>query len=229
MLKAVDGAGNAKTVAASFKVDRTIPLVSLSCVAAGTPTGYVCRAGGSDATSGLAALQYSVDGGAWKAVPAGRAFAVAFGTVRVRAIDVAGNVAQTKPVTLTERKAPVAKPPVTVTVTSKSAPVYLAGESDPDSLIGALLAARSPNGTVSIDLRPLAVGRGTFKVAIAFKAGKRHRTIVRTVKVGRGGTLKRMAGSLAGATARATVQLTVRKKSGRHWRRYATSKLVLPA
>ena len=226
-LKAVDGAGNEKTIAASFKVDRTIPLVSLTCVAATTPTGYVCHAGASDATSGLAALQYSVDGGAWKAVPASRAFAVSHGTVRVRAVDVAGNAAQTKPVTLAERKAPVVKPPVTVT--SKSAPVYLAGHSDPDSLVGALLAARSPNGTVSIDLRPLAVGRGTFKVQIALTSGERDRTVARRVSVGRRGHLPRMAGSLAGATARTTVQLTVRKKSGRSWRRFATSRLVLPA
>ena len=147
----------------------------------------------------------------------------------MRAIDVAGNVAQTKPVTLLERKPPVVKSPVTVTVTSRSAPVYLVGHSDPDSLVGALFAARSPNGTVSIDLRPLAVGRGRFKVQIAFKATTRHRTIVRTVTVGRRGHLPRMAGSLSGATARTTVRLTVRKKVGRTWRRYATSKVVLPA
>jgi hypothetical protein len=227
-LRAVDGAGNVKTAAASFKVDRTIPLVSLTCAAAATPTGYVCHAGGSDPTSGLASLQYSVGGGPWASVPASRAFAVAAGTVRVRALDRAGNQAVTKSVTLAERKPAVVTPPP-VTLVSKSAPVYLAGHTDPGSLVGSLRAARSPNGTVSIDLRPLAVGRGKFKVQIAFTAGKRHRTIVRTVTVGRRGHLPRMAGSLGGATAKTKVQLTVRKKSGRTWRRYATSKLVLPA
>jgi hypothetical protein len=226
-LRAVDGAGNTKTASATFKVDHTAPVASLSCVPAATPTGYLCRTDGSDRTSGLATLQYSVGGGAWTTVPASRAFTVAHGTVRVRAVDVAGNQALTTAVTLAERKPPVVSKPVTVT--SKSAPVYLAGHSDPDSLVGALLAARSPTGTVSIDLRPLAVGRGKFKVEIAFKAGKRHRKIVRTVTVGRGGTLPRMGGSLSRATAKTTVRLTVHKKSGRKWRRYATSKLVLAA
>jgi hypothetical protein len=114
-------------------------------------------------------------------------------------------------------------------VTSKSVPVYLAGHNDADSMVGALLAARSPNGTVSIDLRPLAVGRGTYKVEISFKSGKHHRKIVKTVKVGRRGTLPRMAGSLSQATAKTTVQLTVRRKSGGKWHPYATSKVVLGA
>ena len=94
-------------------------------------------------------------------------------------------------------------------------------------MVGAILAARSPNGTVSIDLRPLAVGRGKFKVQIKLTSGKRHRTVTKSYKVGRGGTLPRMAASLSKASAKATVQLTVRKKSGRSWKRYATSKVVL--
>jgi hypothetical protein len=225
-LKAVDGAGNQKVVTARVKVDRTVPAAALSCVAAATPTGYVCRASGSDRLSGLAAVSYSLNGGAWAPVPASGVFAVAQGTVRVLARDAAGNQALTAPVTLAPRTKPVVEAPITVR--SESRPVYLAGHKDADSLVGALLAARSPNGTVSIDLRPLAVGRGSYKVQIKLESGKRHRTVTKTYKVGRGGTLPRIAASLSRATGKATVQLTVRKKAGGKWKRYATSKVVLP-
>ena len=208
-------------------VDRTVPAASLSCAAAAAPTGYVCTASGSDGTSGLAALYYSLDGGAWTAVASGGSFAVAKGSVRVRAVDVAGNQALTAAATLTERKAPVVSAPDPVTVRRSTKPVYLAGSKDPDSMVGAILAARSPNGTVSVDLRPLAVGRGKFKVEIKLTSGKRHRTVTKSYTVGRGGTLPRIAASLSKASAKATVQLTVRKKSGRSWKRYATSKVVL--
>jgi hypothetical protein len=226
-LKAVDGAGNQKVVTARVKVDRTNPAVSLGCVAASTPTGYVCRASGSDRLSGLAALFYSVNGGAWTALPSNGTFTVASGSVRVLARDAAGNQALTAPVTLAARTKPVVQVQDPVTVRSSSKPVYLAGHKDPDSLVGALLAARSPNGTVSIDLRPLAVGRGKFKVQIKLTSGKHRRTVTKTYKVGRGGTLPRIAASLSKATEKATVQLTVSKTSGRKWKRYATSKVVL--
>ena len=106
-------------------------------------------------------------------------------------------------------------------------PVYLAGRKDASSLVGAMRAARSASGTVSVDLRPLAVGRGKFRVEIKLKSGKRSRTIKRTVTVGKGGTLPRISGSLAKASAKCTVTLTVRKRVGSHWRKYATSKVVL--
>jgi Bacterial Ig-like domain len=91
-LKAVDGAGNeATSTAAHVKIDRTLPRATLSCAAASAPTGYVCHAAGSDALSGLAGLSYSLNGAAWRAVPAGGAISVASGTMRVRALDVTGN------------------------------------------------------------------------------------------------------------------------------------------
>jgi len=114
-----------------------------------------------------------------------------------------------------------------VTMRVKSVPVYLGGKTDDDSMIGAFKAARSANGTVSVDLRPLAVGRGTYKVQIRLQAGKRKRMFTKSYKVGRGGTLRRMGGSLSGAAAKTTVTLTVRKKSRDGWRRYATAKIVL--
>jgi hypothetical protein len=208
------------------KIDRALPVVALSCAAAKTPTGYTCRATGSDAVSGLASLSYSLNGGAWTTVPAGGALSVLKGTLRIRALDAAGNQALSSTVTLADRAKPAAPAP-TVTMRVKSVPVYLGGRADDDSMIGALKAARSASGTVSVDLRPLAVGRGTYKVQIRLTAGTRKRTITKTSKVGRGGALRRIGGSLSGAAAKATVTLTVRKKSGRTWRPYATAKVVL--
>jgi len=220
-LKAVDGAGNQKTVTAQVKVDRTIPTVSLSCAAASTPTGYVCHAAGADALSGLSQLAYSFNGGAWTTVPSGGTFNVAYGTVRVRALDVAGNQALTSTLSLVERTVPV-------TLRTATAPVYLAGRKNPDSMVGAILAARSPTGTVSIDLRPLAVGRGKYQVQITLKSGKHKRTVTKTYTVGRDGTLRRMAASLAQATDKTTITLTVRKQHGTSWRKHATARIVLP-
>ena len=112
-------------------------------------------------------------------------------------------------------------------VKASSVPVYLAGHKDADSLVGALDAARSSRGTVSIDLRPLAVGRGRYKVVIKMKAGKRSKRFKRKYRVGRDGTLPRIATSLPKAKSRCTVRLTVRKRVGKRWRRHAATRLVL--
>jgi hypothetical protein len=227
-LKAVDGAGNEATSAAvHVKVDRTLPLATLTCAAASTPTGYTCRATGSDAVSGLASLTYGLNGAAWKTVRAGGAIAVAHGTIRVRAIDVAGNQRLTSLVTLAERKLPPPPPPPTATPRTSSVPVYLGGHTDDDSMLGALRAARSANGTVSVDLRPLAVGRGTYKVKITLRSGKAKRTVSKTYTVRRGDALKRIGASLANASSKATVTLTLKKKHGRKWKKYASAKVVL--
>jgi hypothetical protein len=218
-LAATDGAGNNGSAQATVYVDATAPLAALSCAVEGSK--HSCRADASDATSGLASLAYSVDGGAYTTIAAGGTFALAKGKVTLRAVDVAGHETVTTPVTLTTPKGSGA------TVKVSSVPVYLAGQKDPDGLVGALNAARSENGTVSLDLRPLAVGRGRYRVEIAMKAGKRSKRFTRTYKVGSTGTLPRIAASLSKATARCTVTLTVRKKVGRRWRRHAATRLVL--
>jgi hypothetical protein len=216
-LAATDGAGNQGGAEATVHVDATAPIATLTCA----PTGskHSCRADASDATSGLAALAYRVDGGDYVTVAGGASFTVAEGTVTLRAVDVAGNETVTTPVTLAAAKGGAVK--------ISSVPVYLAGRKDSGSLVGALSAARSANGTVSLDLRPLAVGRGRFKVEIAMKAGKRKRTFRRTYSVGGDGTLPRIATSLSRATDRCTVRLTVHKRAGKRWRRHAGTRLVL--
>jgi hypothetical protein len=106
-------------------------------------------------------------------------------------------------------------------------PVYLGGSTDDDSMLGAMLAARSANGTVSVDLRPLAVGRGTYKVKLTLRSGKAKRTVSKKYKVKRGDALRRINASLPNAADKATVALTVKKKRGRKWRKYASAKVVL--
>jgi hypothetical protein len=218
-LTAVDGAGNGAAAEAVVHVDRTAPAAGLSCAAADGK--YTCAAAASDATSGLAALGYSVNGGSLHTVAAGASFTVAKGKVQLRAVDAAGNVSLTAPLTL-------AAIPAGATARITSTPVYLKGRKKAANMVGALNAARSATGTVSLDLRPLAVGRGRYRVEIALKSGKRSRKVKRTFKVGRAGTLPRVSASLARATAKTTVKLTVRKRVGRKWRRHASAKLVLP-
>jgi hypothetical protein len=217
-LDAVDGAGNSAAAEASVIVDRTAPPASLSCTAA--KGKYTCLANASDATSGLASFGWSVDGGAFTTVAPGASFTVAKGDVSLRATDVAGNETITAPVTL----APV---PVGAKVRISSVPVYLAGHKDRDSMLGGLKAVRSASGTVSLDLRPLAVGRGTYRVELKLKAGKRSKRVKRTYKVGRTGALPRISASLSRARAKCKITLTVRKKAGKRWRKHAATRLVL--
>jgi hypothetical protein len=217
-LAVVDGAGNAAAAQAVVNVDRTAPVAGLSCAAAnGT---YTCQADASDGTSGLAYLGWSLDGGEFATIEPGGTFTVAKGQVRLRSVDVAGNATITDPVAL-------AAIPANVKVRISSVPVYLKGHKDADSMLGALNAVRSASGTVSLDLRPLAVGRGSYRVEIRLKSGKRSKRFNRTYKVGRTGALPRISTSLSKATAKTSITLTVRKKSGTHWRKYAGTRLVL--
>jgi hypothetical protein len=217
-LATVDGAGNAAAADAVVYVDRTAPVAGLSCAAANGK--YTCRADASDGSSGLAAFGWSLDGGAFATIAAGGTFTVAKGQVRLRAVDVAGNETITDPVTL-------AAIPATAKARISNVPVYLAGRKDTQSMLGALNAARSASGTVSVDLRPLAVGRGSFRVEIRLKSGKRSKRFKHTYEVGRTGALPRISASLSKATEKCTITLTVRKKAGKRWRKHAGTRVVL--
>ena len=83
-------------------------------LAADAGTGYTCTARGADATSGLASLTYSVDGGAPQAPGPDGTFSVAKGHVVVRATDVAGNGANSVGLILSNRIVPVTTPPRSV-------------------------------------------------------------------------------------------------------------------
>jgi hypothetical protein len=198
-------------------VDQTAPAAALSCAAADGK--YTCRADASDATSGLASLGWSVDGGAFTPIAPGTSFGVAKGKIRLRATDSAGHE--------TISEVTLAAVPVGARVRISNVPVYLAGRKDTQGMLGGLNAARSANGTVSLDMGPLAVARGTYRVEVKLKAGKRSKRVKRTFKVGRGGGLPRLSASLARATETCRITLTVRKKAGKRWRKHAGTRLVL--
>ena len=59
------------------------------------------------------------------------------------------------------------------------------------------------------------------------KSGKQHREVTRKYTVGKTGTLPRISASLAKATERTTVTLTVLKHVGKKWKAHAGTRLVL--
>lgn len=225
--RVVDAVGRASAWRTdTIRIDSVAPTASLTCSPAGLE--YTCRADAADGTSGLAIVAYSVDGGGWTGVAPGASFAVAHGSVRLRAVDAAGHETVTAPVALAQRTRPAPPAPTPATARAKTVPVHLAGRSDVASLVGALRAARGQDGTVSVDLRPLAVGRGRFRVGLGVKSGARTRRLARTYTVRRLGTLPRVRSRLAGATARTTVKLTVERRVRGRWRSHAAARLVLP-
>ena len=217
--RAVDGAGNQAGAQAQVMVDRSAPQVELACDAA--DGGYACRVQASDAVSGVASVAYSVDGGEWAAAEG--VFTVASGSVRARAVDAAGNHAESDALELAGRAEPRRRGARTA-----SLPVYLRGRRSSSGMIGALRATRTESGAIAVDLRPLAVGRGRYRVVLKLKAGSRDRKVRRTRKVGKDGALPRIKAKLPKARGRATVSLTIRKRRGGGWRRHAGARLVIP-
>lgn len=212
---ATDGAGNRAAAQAVVRIDRSAPVVALAC------EDGSCRITASDATSGVATTAYSIDGGAWRS--SGATFAATTGAVRARAVDRAGNATVTAPVVLE----PAPEGP-RGRARSASLPVYLRGREETGAMIGALRAARSESGAVRADLRPLALGKGRYKLKLRVKAGKRKRTVRRTVRLRRGDASPRLRTRLKGAARRATVTLKVHRRKRGRWRRHATARLALP-
>ena len=219
--RAVDAAGNATDAAAHVRIDRTAPTAGLTC-AADSGTGYTCTARGGDATSGLAALTYSVDGGAPQAPGPDGSFSVAKGRVVARATDVAGNGANSVGLILSDRIVPATVPPRSV-----SEAVLRSGHG---SVISRALGELSLSATASrssVDLRPLAVGSGRFKIAMTLRADKRRKTYTTTVKAKRGYTPR--VSFHVGGGAHVTVDLTVRRRSGGRWVAFASGGAELGA
>ena len=222
---AVDGAGNEATSAdARVKVDLGAPSAQVACEPAGEV--YACRAGGSDAVSGLASLTFGVNGGAWQPTAADGTFTAPPGSsVRARAVDAAGHEAVTAPVALAAFPPPPAEPKTRAR--SASRPVYLRGRTGSSAMVGALLAARDTAGTVAVDLRPLALGRGQYRIKLQVRSGKARRTVTKTFRVARRGTSPRIRARLKGAVKRTTVTLAVDRRAGAKWRRHAAARVVL--
>jgi hypothetical protein len=94
-VRATDDSGNdSALVSWSGKVDQTAPVLTANVTGAGT-AGAAVSLQGTDATSGLAAVEYSLAGGAWTAYSSPVTVPTGTAVVSFRATDVAGNVSPT--------------------------------------------------------------------------------------------------------------------------------------
>jgi hypothetical protein len=212
--RAVDGAGNATLATAHVRVDKTAPAPTLDC-AADSGSGYTCSAHGSDATSGVASLTYTVDGGAPQAPGPGGSFSVAKGHVIAYATDVAGNSARSVGLILSNRIVPATTP-----ARSTSEAVLRSGHGSVLSRALGELALSATASRSSVDLRPLAVGAGRFQITLTLRADKQHKKYTKVVTAKKGYT-PRVTFHVGGA-AHVTADVTVRKRSGKRWVSYAS-------
>jgi hypothetical protein len=210
--RAADGAGNAKVAQAQVNVDSTAPSAAVSC-ATGAGTGYVCTATGSDGLSGLSGLTWSLNGGRATAVAGGGTFAVQKGAVTVTATDRAGNVGASAPVTLADRTADKSKASATPRSTSEA--VLLRGKGSVAArALGEFEVTALPHST-TVDLRPLALGKGRFQISLKLSADRRSKTVSKSITT-RSGYSPRLSLKLGGA-ADVSVKLTVDRRSRGRW------------
>jgi hypothetical protein len=214
-VRATDVAGNAATTTAHVRVDHTAPSAGLDCVADGG-SAYACRASGADGLSGLASLTYSVDGGPPQAPAADGSFTVAKGRVVVRATDAAGNGANSRALILSNRVVPVVQVPREV-----SEAILRSGRGSAISRAVGELSLKSTSRRTSVYLRPLALGKGRFRITMKLRADKKRKTYRKTVKTRKGYT-PRISVRMGGA-AHVTVDLTIRRKSHKRWKAYASA------
>jgi hypothetical protein len=223
LVRAVDGAGNETLASAAVKIDRTAPTAAVTCTA-GAGTTYVCKGGGADDLSGVTSMSWSVDGSAATPMSSGGNFVVTKGKVVVTAVDAAGNVGVSAPVALADRTPPVKAPThdetdtVTPRTTSEAVLLKRGGKASA-RLIGQLAISATPTRT-TVDLRPLALGAGRFKIALKVTTDKKSKTYTKTVKTRKGYTSRIQV--KAAAAAHATVKLTIKRKSGKRWVTYAS-------
>jgi hypothetical protein len=227
--RAVDGAGNETVRSAAVKIDRTPPSAAVSCSPGGGLT-WVCSGSGSDGGSGVQVMRYSVDG-AVAALPGNGSFVALKGTVVVSAVDAAGNVGSSAPITLTDRTPPppppvVTPPAETVTARTVNEAVYLKRRARSSSqLVGQLTVAATPTRT-TVDLRPLALGRGRFRFVVKVKsAGRKTKTVRKTVHTRKGYSLRIRVRTRAAARTRVTV--SIKRRTHRRWRTYPTGRATL--
>ena len=221
--RAVDGAGNEKTAQAQVKIDRTPPAAAISC-APGSGTAWACTGTGTDSLSGVTSVRYSIDGSAPAAVGAGGSFSVQKGTAVVYVTDLAGNTGASSPLKLADRTPTAPKHEETgeeATPRSTTKAVLLRkGGAASSRLLGQLALASTPTKT-TVDLRPLALGKGTFQFVIKLTTGKKSKTFTKTQTTKKGYSTRFSVSSSAASAA--SVTLTVRKKSGKRWVTYASS------
>jgi hypothetical protein len=239
IFRAVDGAGNETLASANVKIDRTPPTAAVTCTP-GAGKLYICKGTGADGQSGLAGLSRTVDGAAAAPLPGDGSFAVEKGVVVVSAIDAAGNVGTSEPLALADRTPPppvsTPTPPPTpktpakedsheVTPRSSSEAVLLRKRGSASSrLVGQLSLAGTPTRT-TVDLRPLALGKGRFHFTLKVTVDGKTKTVRKTQTTRKG--YSRRISVRVGAAADATVKLTVRRRSGKRWVTHATASAKL--
>ena len=215
---AVDGAGNRTELSRTVRIDRTPPVASLACAPAAT-SGYRCVAGATDATSGVALLQWRADGGAWTAPAADGSFAVGAGRVEVQAVDRAGLATLSAPTVLSARE-----PALT---NLRAVPVALRGSKGTGGLLGSLelRVVRDAAGQTlaTADLRPLAVGPGRYRTTLRISSGGLRAERARTATLRRGQATTRLGLALSRVRRPAKVELTLQRRSGGHWVLVATA------
>lgn len=218
--KAVDGAGNEAQTTATVRLDRSAPMATLSCTP-GAGVTYVCKGGAADDLSGVAAVTRSVNGSGATPVTGDGSFVVSKGTVVVTAVDNAGNVGTSAPVTLADRTPPPNEEETEeATPRSSSSAVTLRGRGKISSrLVGQLAISATPTRTI-VDLRPLALGKGRFQISLKVKTDKQSKTYRKTVTTRKGYTPRISVKTRA--AVHAEVKLTVKRKSGRRWVTYAS-------
>ncbi len=99
-VRATDNAGNQNEVSQSVHVDTLTPNLNLAISGTTGLNGWYkshvqVTASGDDSGSGLASIEYSVDGGAWASYTSALTFIDGVHSLSVRATDAAGNITQT--------------------------------------------------------------------------------------------------------------------------------------
>ena len=218
--RAVDGAGNETTASADVKVDTTPPTRRGQVRHRSSGADYTCTASATDAVSGVASLAWSVDGSVPVSIANGGTFTVAKGSVVVYATDNAGNGTGPR---LRSRSpiAPLRRPAGEPTPRTRSEAVLLRKGGAPSArLVGQLAISSTPTST-TVDLRPLAIGKGSFQFVFKIKSGKKSKTFTKTQTVKTGYSTRITVG--ARRLQPTSVTLTVRKKSGKRWVTHASA------
>ncbi|NOY98659.1 MAG: hypothetical protein GXP40_05580, partial [Chloroflexi bacterium] len=110
--RATDNAGNVSEITQGVDVDTIPPAIDLSVNGTSGANGWFVSAvevsaSGSDSGSGLAALEYALDSGAWTAYTSPLTFSDGGHDYRFRAVDAAGNSTETRGTLNVDTTAPV--------------------------------------------------------------------------------------------------------------------------
>ena len=164
---------------AEVKIDTSAPAPAVNCVP-DAGTAWTCSASASDSVSGVGSMAYSVDGAAPAPINNGDTFTVAKGSVTVYATDNAGNGAASgrrarRPLGPGARRRPRA-------AVHSEAVLLRKGGAAAARLVGQLAISSLPTST-TVDLRPLAIGKGSFQFVFKVTTGSKTKTVTKTQKV----------------------------------------------